>query len=351
MNCYWGHFADFNEEQFAANESFQRWVLIPDEENEAFWQGFLQQYPDQKISVSNARKLVEHLTETGFHMPLLSAEEKQDLRNAILLQIKNTDSPPNETPRLKKSPKKIWLAAAALTGFAALAGLFLTQTNKPTATTTYATHSTAPKEIKEIMLPDSSIVILNGNSSIKYDSAFTGLPTREVVLNGNAYFKVKKSGIQHPFIVHANQLDIRVTGTEFNVDARSKATDVVLTKGNINISLNEKGAANHKTFLHAGEKFRMDTLNREFITEKADTELYTAAWDNGEWHFDATSLEQISVLIKQFYGTEVLFKNKNSQKLMITAVVSVHDLSTLIQVIEKTLNLTIEETPNSIIII
>lgn len=349
MNDNWGHFADFTEEQFAANENFQRWVLIPDDENETFWLSFLQNHPDQKISVSNARKLVEHLTETGFHMPHLTAEEKQELRDGIFLQIEKPDES-IETPRLKKSPKKIWLAAAALTGFAALTGMFLTRADKP-AVIAYATHTTAPKEIKEIILPDSSVVILNGNSSIKYNSAFTGTPAREVVLNGNAYFKIKKSGDQQPFIVHANQLNIRVTGTEFNVDARSRATDVVLTKGNINISMNEDGDANHRTFLNAGEKFRLDTLNREFITEKADTELYTAAWDNGEWHFDATSLEQISVLIKQFYGTEVLFKNNEAQKLMITAVVSVHDLSTLIQVIEKTLNLTIEETPNSIIII
>jgi len=215
---------------------------------------------------------------------------------------------------------------------------------------TLYTHTTAPRQVKEIILPDSSIVILNGNSSIWYDAAFQQLPQREVHLLGNAYFKVKRTVNNHPFIVYANQVTIHVTGTEFNVDARSEATDVVLTKGNISISLADKYRSAQPTSLVAGEEFRIDTLNHTFITQKTNTELYTTAWEKGEWHFESTTLEQIATLIQQFYGTTVTFKNNNSAKLTITAVLSVHSLPTLIHVIEKTLNITIIETDNELII-
>lgn len=349
MNCYWSQFAEFTEEQFAANEYFQQWVLIPDEENEAFWQGFINNYPNQKVAVANARKLVEHLVETGFHMPNLTPQEKQDLKYDIFSKIQPAEDDNEESRHIKKSPKKTWLAAAAFIGFAALSAVILSRTGK-TFPAAYHVHTTAPKQVKEILLPDSSLVVLNGNSSIQYAPGFSTTAQREVILTGNAYFRIRKSDKGAPFIVHANQINIQVTGTEFNVDARSAATDVVLTKGNINISLAKDAGNNHKTHLKAGEKFRLDTLKREYITEKTNTELYTAAWENGEWHFDGTTLEQVGNLITQFYGTKVLFKNKNAQSLMITAVVSVKDLSTLVHVIEKTLNLAIEETPDQIVI-
>lgn len=349
MEDNWGHYADFTEEQFAANESFQRWVLMPDSENETHWMGFLQSHSEQRVAVANARKLVEHLTKTGFHLPLLSGEEKTALREAIFRRLSANTIDTNAN-RLKKSPSRIWLVAAALVGTGFITALLKNSTLAP-ATGTVATLTTAPREIREIVLPDSSIVILNGNSSIQYNTAFNDQPRREIILNGNAYFKIKKTNLQQPFIVHANQLNISVTGTEFNVDARTKATDVVLTKGNINISFSESEGSAHRTFLSAGEKFRLDTLKREFITEKADIALYREAWENGEWNLNGVSMEELSVLINQFYGTEVLFKNNEARKLMITAVVSVHNLSNLLQVLEKTLNLTIKETPDSIVII
>lgn len=41
--------------------------------------------------------------------------------------------------------------------------------------------------------------------------------TKEVILNGEAYFEITKNP-QKPFIVKTNNLEIKVLGTKFNVD-------------------------------------------------------------------------------------------------------------------------------------
>ncbi|MBN8857643.1 MAG: FecR domain-containing protein [Sphingobacteriales bacterium] len=345
MKCYRKKYASFTVEDFVEDRDFRRWVLTPDEEMEMFWYSFLRQYPAQFDAVMEARSRVQA---TATPVGELTTTEKNELRSQIFEGLQLPPGQDTNTP--SKKNRNTWLMAAAVAGLLLIGGAVWLLFSQHTPPPTLYTHTTAPRQVKEIILPDSSIVILNGNSSIWYDAAFQQLPQREVHLLGNAYFKVKRTVNNHPFIVYANQVTIHVTGTEFNVDARSEATDVVLTKGNISISLADKYRSAQPTSLVAGEEFRIDTLNHTFITQKTNTELYTTAWEKGEWHFESTTLEQIATLIQQFYGTTVTFKNNNSAKLTITAVLSVHSLPTLIHVIEKTLNITIIETDNELII-
>ena len=339
MKCYWKKYASFTVEDFVEDQDFRRWALTPDEETEAYWHSFLQEHPGQSGVVTEALSRLRTLTDI----------EKNELRNLIFKALQLPAPNRDHSTRLKKN-RNIWLMAAAVTGLLLTGGATWLLFGQHTRQTTLYTHTTAPQQIEEIILPDSSIVILNGNSSIWYNTSFEQLPQREIHLSGNAYFKVRKTPYNNPFIVYTDRVAIHVTGTEFNVESRSKGTDVVLTKGHINISLAGKHPGTQTTSLIAGEEFSIDTLNHTFITQKTNTELYTAAWERGEWHFESTTLEQIARLIQQFYGTKVTFKNSNSAKLTITAELSVRSLPTLIHVIEKTLNITIVETDNELII-
>ncbi|MDR1380827.1 MAG: FecR family protein, partial [Tannerella sp.] len=66
-----------------------------------------------------------------------------------------------------------------------------------------------------IVLSDGTKVRLNAGTILSYPAAFTE-KKREVTISGEAFFEVapdKKS----PFTVHTDALDVRVLGTEFNV--------------------------------------------------------------------------------------------------------------------------------------
>ena len=67
-----------------------------------------------------------------------------------------------------------------------------------------------------LVLSDGTRVWLNADSKITYPVAFNG-NTREVRLEGEAFFDVKKNG-QAPFTVNTDRLKVRVLGTRFNVN-------------------------------------------------------------------------------------------------------------------------------------
>ena len=86
------------------------------------------------------------------------------------------------------------------------------------------------------ILPDGSTVWLNAGSRISYAPDFNET-TREVVLDGEAYFDVKKQP-DRPFIVHAASIDIRVLGTAFNVKSypEDNTVETTLIRGLVQIN-------------------------------------------------------------------------------------------------------------------
>ncbi len=89
------------------------------------------------------------------------------------------------------------------------------------------TYANTENVLKNIILPDSSMVTLYPNSNIKYEAqAKEG--NRGLKLIGKAFFKVKKDG--RPFIVEAYNVKIMVLGTSFLVTSNSNNNAAVYVK-------------------------------------------------------------------------------------------------------------------------
>ena len=84
-------------------------------------------------------------------------------------------------------------------------------------------------------MPDSAEVWLNAGSSILYPETFAK-DKRQVILNGEAYFSVKKDTVS-PFIVETSQLSVKVLGTRFNVKAypNDEKITTTLTSGKVDL--------------------------------------------------------------------------------------------------------------------
>lgn len=78
---------------------------------------------------------------------------------------------------------------------------------------TYAAYA----EVRTILLPDSTEVTLNRYSTLTCPVRFKG-KNRNVSLSGEAYFEVHKD-VRHPFIVQADEVEVKVLGTHFNLEA------------------------------------------------------------------------------------------------------------------------------------
>lgn len=97
------------------------------------------------------------------------------------------------------------------------------------------TITTSLAEKETVMLPDSSLVILNSNSSITYYRRGWNRK-REVTLNGEAFFKVSKGST---FQVIAGDGLVEVLGTEFNVKTRDKYFEVICYEGLVQVQKNK----------------------------------------------------------------------------------------------------------------
>lgn len=105
------------------------------------------------------------------------------------------------------------------------------------------TSAESPYEIKvpagsrtNIVLPDGTEVVLNAGSALRYNRGF-GIRERNVALDGEGYFKVAKNE-EIPFFVQANDVQVKVVGTEFNVRAYGDDNYVMvsLLEGRVNLS-------------------------------------------------------------------------------------------------------------------
>src|SRR5690606_10326257 len=95
-------------------------------------------------------------------------------------------------------------------------------------------------EIIEVILPDSSHVVMNGNSTMTMAKNWYSDRPREVYLDGETIFSVRKSKDHQKFIVHtSDDFNVEVLGTEFNVFARESKTRVVLNSGTVQLNINQ----------------------------------------------------------------------------------------------------------------
>ncbi|MCX2744102.1 FecR family protein [Mangrovivirga sp. M17] len=99
-------------------------------------------------------------------------------------------------------------------------------------TNNITTISTSVAEKKTVVLPDSSIVILNSLSSITYDDSNWD-NQREVKMEGEALFTVKKGS---KFEVKSSSGTIKVLGTEFNVRERGSLFEVICYEGLVQVN-------------------------------------------------------------------------------------------------------------------
>jgi ferric-dicitrate binding protein FerR (iron transport regulator) len=151
-----------------------------------------------------------------------------------------------------------WTAAAACVALLSIAGYRLfgngngnENTENTVSDVQMLAIETQNEQMQKIMLPDSSIVWLNGGSRIEYPENFT--EQREISLTGEAYFQVTHRESK-PFKVHTAKLDVIVLGTIFNVMAYDDNTDIVVTLVEGKVALPFEGDHLQQTIMKSNQQ-------------------------------------------------------------------------------------------------
>ena len=155
-------------------------------------------------------------------------------------------------------------------------------------------------ERQKVIFSDSSWVILNAQSTMKYPVAFRG-EERKVYVEGEAYFEVTRDE-EHPFIVSVKNFDVRVLGTSFNVMSYDDefASSVTLLSGKV-----ETTSGRDTVRLLPGEQVSITSDNRMTV-QKTDINV-VVSWMDGKFGFSNERLDVIMRKICRWYDVEVLY--------------------------------------------
>ena len=197
--------------------------------------------------------------------------------------------------RVVRSPSLVVpaLAAAAVLGLA-----FLLFAHAP-APSSGGAYRTAHGEVREIVLPDGSLVNLNTDSALQV--AFSGEERRVLLASGEAYFQVVKDG-GRPFVVYSRGAQVRVVGTKFNVRALEHGTDVIVSEGLVEVLPDPSRVSPSipaKVELVPGNSLRIDSARQSVSIAAVDPERATS-WRGGTIGFDNATMEEMIAEVNRY---------------------------------------------------
>ena len=161
-----------------------------------------------------------------------------------------------------------------------------------------------------LRLADSTLVWLNSGSSLTYPNKFNS-KNRTVFLKGEAYFEVE-SDILKPFIVQTPTIEIKATGTKFNVQEydSNPVTEVTLVSGKVTV--NESGNYKNPQLISELDPDQHLTYNRQTKDRKitsGDTYRFVA-WKDGKLIFRNEPLDRVLNKISMIFNVDIELQGK-----------------------------------------
>ena len=270
--------------------------------------------------------------------------------------IKRIDSQSNmATSRAKNirisSRARIMMAAAAVALLFIIVSVS-THFNQPAAITeTLSNVIEVPYGGKsKITLSDGSTVWINAGSKITYKDGF-GTTTREIELEGEAYFDVTKNE-NIPFFVHTGLSTIKVYGTTFNVKAYADddIVETTLDSGAISITSDYISGEivmtpKQKVTIYKKIEPLVETLptvkepaiklEKVNVEKVANIEPITA-WKDNRLVFEHEPLCSLAKQLERRYNVNVVFKDEKFKTHTYTAALKEMPIEQVLEAISLT---------------
>ena len=330
-------YTEYSDVDFVMDNNFQEWVKHPTRESESFWGKFLNENPQKKMAVERARAMLRSMV---FRNNMLPAEEEAMWEEISASMQEQKGKLVFMKPVNSIFTRKIaYGVVAVLTGCALIVALNYFKGGKTDqlVTTRYG-------EIKKLLLPDSSFITLNANSTIRYGDQWHGKNRREVWIDGEAFFTVKHTSRDQQFIVHTNATDIEVLGTEFNVMERDEKVTISLNSGRIKLTL----AGNSKSaFMMPGDIVEVDAGSFHKSAGKAEDQ---SVWKENRLIFDDAPLSEILIRLRHIYGWEFTNLSDELSKERLTGELETKNEQELIKTLEKALRIEVSKEGNTVYI-
>jgi len=307
-------YKDFAADDFISDDRFIQWVRFPNADLEKFWSDFILKHPGKLGQIEEAKQFLQVLgTEstslTGDKLALLHQHINDRLDTPVsastVHQMLSSRSKANRvyayaavTIVTVLSLVSWWIFNSSAThGTPAAADLLADDDSR------LQEHVIPKGKRSRILLEDGTQVWMNANSKLEYDDNFLEGATREVTLEGEAYFDVTPDK-SRPFIVHIHGVDIKVLGTSFNVKGYVDESQVEATLVHGKITIAGRGDQDQVT-LAANQRAVFLRENKKLLVENnVETDTYTS-WRKGVLVFEDQPLYEILPVLERTFNVTI----------------------------------------------
>jgi len=317
-------------EDLLSAPSFLSWYHRTGGIDEQNWEDWMKDRPDRKLLVQKALSLLEATRLQEKEPP---PEQLQRAEAALWAKIASLDAV--ATSNVGNISRKIsinrlrWIAAASILVVVA-AGILIAKyaySPRPEVRTPFG-------QIAQRLLPDGTEVTMNANSSLRYGNSWDDKEDREVWVDGEAFFHVKRTQSNSRFIVHTEHFQIIVTGTQFNVSNRHGKDNVLLQEGSVTIRTKD----GKTLMMQPGDFVTFDST----AAKKTGCSPMLLAWRDRQLILNHTPMSQLATMITDVYGTHVRLEGDSTPTRMVTAMLPSNNLNILIKTLEATADFDID---------
>jgi transmembrane sensor len=318
-----------------------------------FWKDYLLQHPEHVETAELAREKFLFLFNAMAHADLMEQEARliEKLNNPEQATILTLDgSRPANTRK-----RTILLRLAVAATLVALVSTVVFRTLHTQDKKEGRLFATANGERKNIQLSDGTIVNLNAGSVLRMDPAY-GISTREIYLEGEAFFDVKHNR-KLPFIVHTDEMDVKALGTAFDVRAYrdEKITETALIRGSIEVTLKENH--NRKMVLSPNHKIAWNKSKQHIVSVDSVAaapasvksnygipqeivvmdrgEIKEIAWKENRLVFENELFSDIAMLLERWYGVKLVFTDDEIRNYRFTGLFEKEDLQAVLNFLKE----------------
>lgn len=206
--------------------------------------------------------------------------------------------------------------------------------------------STNKGEKLEIVLPDSSRVWLNENTSLTYLASFE---PRKIQLTGEAFFDVQHLNGDQTFEIFSGETRTLVLGTAFNVRAYPQERQVEVTVERGKVAVESVNKRETKVILTKGESavYRKD---QKVVDQPTETISNANAWKTQRLEFDNENLGEVISVLERYFDTKIEIGDARILNCPFTGAYEKPELSQILEILAYSIDLQIETKNNKTVL-
>jgi len=226
------------------------------------------------------------------------------------------------------------IAASVIVIFSALLGYFTFQNTRNIEIAALTSN-------QFFELPDGSVINLQKGSTLEYSKSFGKQLIREVKLNGTAFFKIKRD-TAHPFVINANEAEVKVLGTSFYLSTAPETDNVEVIVIEGKVKLYKRNVEAVGVILEKGEKGIFEK-SKNTIIKSSENDVNLLAWHTGKLVYQGERLEKVVQDLSRVYSKPIIISEaiKNCR---LTATFENESLDSIIRILKETFQLKITES-------